>query len=157
MSKSNPSQQMMGPEAMGVSNANLHWSDEKVCKNFLCGTCPHTLFTNTVRSLSPSLRSATHGACAENGPRRMPQVAHGAAEDRVPRRARGEPDGPHLRALPDGIRVEHLCIRRRVRPQDPRGAQAAGEDARGEREDDELGASSACACCAACCLLMFCR
>jgi hypothetical protein len=39
----------MGPEAMGVANANLHWSDEKVCRNFLCGTCPHTLFTNTVR------------------------------------------------------------------------------------------------------------
>lgn len=40
---------MMGPEAMGVANANLTWSDEKVCRNFLCGTCPHTLFTNTVR------------------------------------------------------------------------------------------------------------
>ena len=42
-------QQMMGPEAMGVANANLVWSDEKVCRNFLCGTCPHALFTNTVR------------------------------------------------------------------------------------------------------------
>jgi len=42
------SQQMMGPEAMGVANANLTWSDEKVCRNFLCGTCPHALFTNTV-------------------------------------------------------------------------------------------------------------
>ena len=41
-------QQMMGPEAMGVTNANLVWSDEKVCRNFLCGTCPHALFTNTV-------------------------------------------------------------------------------------------------------------
>ena len=39
----------MGPEAMGVANANLTWQDEKVCRNFLCGTCPHTLFTNTVR------------------------------------------------------------------------------------------------------------
>lgn len=43
-------QQMMGPEAMGVADANLHWSSEKVCRNFLCGTCPHILFTNTVRS-----------------------------------------------------------------------------------------------------------
>lgn len=43
-----PWQQMMGPEAMGVANANLVWSDEKVCRNFLCGTCPHALFTNTV-------------------------------------------------------------------------------------------------------------
>lgn len=41
-------QQMMGPEAMGVANANLVWSDDKVCRNFLCGVCPHTLFTNTV-------------------------------------------------------------------------------------------------------------
>ena len=45
---------MMGPEAMGVANANLVWSDDKVCRNFLCGTCPHTLFTNTV-SLRPTL------------------------------------------------------------------------------------------------------
>lgn len=41
-------QQMMGPETMGLVNANLVWSDDKVCRNFLCGTCPHTLFTNTV-------------------------------------------------------------------------------------------------------------
>ncbi|KAJ3510287.1 hypothetical protein NLJ89_g4764 [Agrocybe chaxingu] len=41
-------QQMMGPEAMGVANANLVWSDDKVCRNFLCGTCPHALFTNTM-------------------------------------------------------------------------------------------------------------
>ncbi|KAH9071158.1 small nuclear ribonucleoprotein [Lactarius deliciosus] len=40
-------QQMMGPEAMGIATVNLVWSDEKVCRNFLCGTCPHTLFTNT--------------------------------------------------------------------------------------------------------------
>ena len=46
----NSLQQMMGPEAMGVANANLVWSDEKVCRNFLCGTCPHALFTNTVSS-----------------------------------------------------------------------------------------------------------
>jgi hypothetical protein len=44
-------QQMMGPEAMGAVNANLQWFDEKVCRNFLCGTCPHALFTNTVSSL----------------------------------------------------------------------------------------------------------
>lgn len=46
---------MMGPEAMGVANANLVWSDDKVCRNFLCGTCPHTLFTNTVRIARDSL------------------------------------------------------------------------------------------------------
>lgn len=49
-------QQMMGPEAMGVANANLTWSDEKVCRNFLCGTCPHALFTNTVST--PALKYA---------------------------------------------------------------------------------------------------
>lgn len=43
-------QQMMGPEAMGVANQNLVWSDDKVCRNFLCGVCPHALFTNTVYS-----------------------------------------------------------------------------------------------------------
>ncbi|KAI0807350.1 putative U1 snRNP protein [Fomes fomentarius] len=52
-------EQMMGPEAMGVSNANLQWSDEKVCRNFLCGTCPHTLFTNTKMDLGACPKSHT--------------------------------------------------------------------------------------------------
>ncbi|XP_063902101.1 luc7-like protein 3 [Zophobas morio] len=30
-----------------------HWSDRKVCKPFLCGLCPHTLFTNTKQDLGP--------------------------------------------------------------------------------------------------------
>ena len=61
-------QQMMGPEAMGVANANLTWQDEKVCRNFLCGTCPHTLFTNTVSTLL-SVATAISHECAylENG------------------------------------------------------------------------------------------
>ena len=46
-------EQMMEPEAMGATNANLVWSDEKVCRNFLCGTCPHVLFTNTKIDLRP--------------------------------------------------------------------------------------------------------
>ncbi|KAL5532574.1 LUC7 [Sanghuangporus sanghuang] len=50
-------EQMMGPEAMGVANANLHWSDEKVCRNFLCGTCPHILFTNTKMDLGTCPKS----------------------------------------------------------------------------------------------------
>jgi len=49
----------MGPEAMGVANANLVWSDEKVCRNFLCGTCPHTLFTNTKMDLGACPKSHT--------------------------------------------------------------------------------------------------
>jgi len=47
-----PLQQMMGPEAMGTVDANLTWDSEKVCRNFLCGTCPHALFTNTVSYFS---------------------------------------------------------------------------------------------------------
>ncbi|CAE6511763.1 unnamed protein product [Rhizoctonia solani] len=50
---------MMGPEAMGAVNANLQWFDEKVCRNFLCGTCPHALFTNTKMDLGPCPKSHT--------------------------------------------------------------------------------------------------
>ncbi|KAJ3725800.1 putative U1 snRNP protein [Lentinula raphanica] len=57
-------EQMMGPEAMGVANANLVWSDEKVCRNFLCGTCPHALFTNTKMDL---------GACPKSHTERLKQ------------------------------------------------------------------------------------
>lgn len=49
----------MGPEAMGVANANLVWSDDKVCRNFLCGTCPHALFTNTKMDLGACPKSHT--------------------------------------------------------------------------------------------------
>lgn len=38
----------MGAEAMGVVPVDTTFSDAKVCKNYLCGTCPHDLFTNTV-------------------------------------------------------------------------------------------------------------
>jgi LUC7 N_terminus len=74
-------QQMMGPEAMGVANANLVWSDEKVCRNFLCGTCPHALFTNTVRFTINShiIAFADTVYRIENGSRRVPQITHGAS------------------------------------------------------------------------------
>ena len=39
---------MMGPEAMGVPVINLDWWNEKVCRNYLFGTCPHLIFGNTV-------------------------------------------------------------------------------------------------------------
>lgn len=39
---------MMGPEAMGYTPVNVDWWSEKVCRNFLFGTCPHLIFTNTV-------------------------------------------------------------------------------------------------------------
>ncbi|KZT53992.1 LUC7-domain-containing protein [Calocera cornea HHB12733] len=50
-------EQMMGPEAMGSVPQNINWEDEKVCRNFLCGTCPHTLFTNTKMDLGPCPKS----------------------------------------------------------------------------------------------------
>ncbi|KAI0277244.1 hypothetical protein BGY98DRAFT_981323 [Russula aff. rugulosa BPL654] len=52
-------EQMMGPEAMGITTVNLSWPDEKVCRNFLCGTCPHTLFTNTKMDLGACPKSHT--------------------------------------------------------------------------------------------------
>jgi len=39
---------MMGPEAMGIKAQNYDWWDERVCRNFLFGTCPHLVFGNTV-------------------------------------------------------------------------------------------------------------
>lgn len=33
---------------MGTQVVNLDWWDMKVCRNFLFGTCPHTIFGNTV-------------------------------------------------------------------------------------------------------------
>ncbi|KAG8822318.1 splicing factor [Serendipita sp. 401] len=50
---------MMGPEAMGITNTHLEWHDDKVCRNFLCGTCPHTLFTNTKMDLGACPKSHT--------------------------------------------------------------------------------------------------
>ena len=33
---------------MGTVPEDTKFTDAKVCKNQLCGTCPHELFTNTV-------------------------------------------------------------------------------------------------------------
>ncbi|WVQ77860.1 hypothetical protein IAR50_007557 [Cryptococcus sp. DSM 104548] len=46
-------EQMMGPEAMGIQPLNLDWWNEKVCRDFLFGTCLHTLFGNTKMDLGP--------------------------------------------------------------------------------------------------------
>jgi len=37
---------------MGIKQQNYDWWDEKVCRNFLFGTCPHLVFGNTVRQAS---------------------------------------------------------------------------------------------------------
>ncbi|EJD34923.1 LUC7-domain-containing protein [Auricularia subglabra TFB-10046 SS5] len=52
-------EQMMGPEAMGLAVANFGWEDERTCRNFLCGTCPHILFTNTKMDLGACPKSHT--------------------------------------------------------------------------------------------------
>ncbi|KZV89842.1 LUC7-domain-containing protein [Exidia glandulosa HHB12029] len=52
-------EQMMGPEAMGLAVANFGWEDERTCRNWLCGTCPHILFTNTKMDLGPCPKSHT--------------------------------------------------------------------------------------------------
>ncbi|KAK4686541.1 RNA-binding protein Luc7-like 2, partial [Tremellales sp. Uapishka_1] len=46
-------EQMMGPEAMGIQPINVDWWNEKVCRNFLFGTCPHLIFGNTKMDLGP--------------------------------------------------------------------------------------------------------
>ncbi|WWC89012.1 uncharacterized protein L201_003929 [Kwoniella dendrophila CBS 6074] len=46
-------EQMMGPEAMGIQPINVDWWSEKVCRNFLFGTCPHLVFGNTKMDLGP--------------------------------------------------------------------------------------------------------
>ena len=43
---------LMGPYRNGDTRRTIRtFSDPEVCKNFLCGLCPHTLFTNTVSDL----------------------------------------------------------------------------------------------------------
>ncbi|OAV96083.1 hypothetical protein PTTG_02108 [Puccinia triticina 1-1 BBBD Race 1] len=47
---------LMGAEAMGIIQVDLKFTDPKVCRSYLCGACPHDLFTNTKMDL---------GACAK--------------------------------------------------------------------------------------------
>jgi hypothetical protein len=42
---------MMGPEAMGFNPPNLDWWNEKVCRDYLFGTCLYDTFSNTVSCL----------------------------------------------------------------------------------------------------------
>ncbi|PWO00277.1 LUC7-domain-containing protein [Tilletiopsis washingtonensis] len=52
-------EKLMGPEAMGTATTTLHFTDDKVCRNFLCGTCPHDLFSNTKVDLGTCPKSHT--------------------------------------------------------------------------------------------------
>ncbi|KAJ3028355.1 splicing factor, partial [Rhizophlyctis rosea] len=49
-------EQLMGKEALGGTPDTIHFTDPNVCKNFLCGLCPHDLFTNTKMDLRPCPR-----------------------------------------------------------------------------------------------------
>lgn len=42
---------LMGSNRNGDKNAQKHFSDPDVCKLYLCGLCPHELFTNTKMDL----------------------------------------------------------------------------------------------------------
>lgn len=54
----------MGAEAMGAIPEDTKFTDAKVCRNALCGTCPHDLFTNTVRTNAFAARVAVKGRYA---------------------------------------------------------------------------------------------
>ena len=42
---------------MGTADADLRFTDAKVCRNYLCGTCPHDLFSNTKMDLGPCAKA----------------------------------------------------------------------------------------------------
>jgi len=42
---------LMGAEALGGVPDHMKYDDDKVCRNYLCGLCPHDLFTNTKMDL----------------------------------------------------------------------------------------------------------
>ncbi|WFD37632.1 splicing factor [Malassezia japonica] len=50
-------ERLMGPEVMGTADKDMHFTDPKVCRNFLCGVCPHDLFSNTKMDLGPCPQS----------------------------------------------------------------------------------------------------
>jgi len=53
--------QLMGEGAPSISssqsgNSPTHFSDDRICKFFICGLCPHELFINTKVDLGPCLK-----------------------------------------------------------------------------------------------------
>jgi hypothetical protein len=59
----------MGEQAMGAGPSSRHsqltLTDQKVCRSFLAGTCPHDLFTNTKQDLGPCPKVHSEGLKAE--------------------------------------------------------------------------------------------
>ncbi|KAI8910580.1 LUC7-domain-containing protein [Powellomyces hirtus] len=48
---------LMGKEALGGTPDNMKFTDPQVCRNYLCGLCPHDLFTNTKMDIGPCTKS----------------------------------------------------------------------------------------------------
>lgn len=47
-------EQLMGSDMMGFSHQQtMSFTSPKVCRSFLCGDCPHDMFTNTKMDLGP--------------------------------------------------------------------------------------------------------
>ncbi|EPX72042.1 U1 snRNP-associated protein Usp106 [Schizosaccharomyces octosporus yFS286] len=47
-------EQLMGSNLSNfTSRGQVHFTDRKVCRSFLCGICPHDIFTNTKMDLGP--------------------------------------------------------------------------------------------------------
>ncbi|CAB53085.1 LUC7-domain-containing protein [Schizosaccharomyces pombe] len=47
-------EQLMGSNLSNFTSRGLvHFTDRKVCRSFLCGICPHDIFTNTKMDLGP--------------------------------------------------------------------------------------------------------
>ena len=105
-------QQMMGPEAMGITQVNVDWWDPRVCRNFLCGTCPHEIFGNTVRFRLSRILSMTYECCTENGHGSLPQAALGHHRKGLPGSQSCQPARSTIRRVRAGIPEQHLCIRR---------------------------------------------
>jgi len=86
----------MGAEAMGVVQIDLKLTDPKVCRSFICGTCPHDLFTNTKMDL---------GACPHTHSTRLKDEF-----DLVYKVVSGQVDGddsPYTSTEVDGLRAEY--------------------------------------------------
>ncbi|KAI9003182.1 small nuclear ribonucleoprotein [Gaertneriomyces semiglobifer] len=48
---------LMGKEALGGVPDTVKFTDPQVCRNFLCGLCPHDLFTNTKMDIGPCTKT----------------------------------------------------------------------------------------------------
>lgn len=105
-------QQMMGPEAMGITQVNVDWWDPRVCRNFLCGTCPHEIFGNTVRFCLSCILSMTYQCYIENGHGSLPQAPLGHHRKSIPGSESRQPARPPIRRVRAGIPEQHLCVRR---------------------------------------------